>query len=101
VGAKKLTRYLQAMRPEELLVANLADPEYVEMVCPGGLANLPATFAKHWHVAQAIRAERQEPTTDHPLPTTKNQIRNPRLLEKIKQTVSKIVEAIAGKSHAA
>jgi len=101
VGAKKLTRYLQAMRAEELLVPNLADPEYVEIVCPGGLANLPATFAKHWHLAQAIRAERQEPTTDHPLPTTKNQIRHPRLLERIKQTVSKILETISGKPHAA
>ena len=101
VGAKKLTRYLQAMRAEELLVPNLADPEYVEMVCPAGLANLPAAIAQHWHLAQAIRAERQEPTTDHPMPTTKNQIRNPRLLERIKQTISKIVETISGKSHAA
>ena len=100
MGAKKLTRYLQAMRAEELLVPNLADPEYVEMVCPGGLANLPATIAKHWPLAQTIRAERQEPTTDHPMPTTKNQIRHPRLLERIKQTVSKIVETISGKSHA-
>lgn len=101
VGAKKLTRYLQAMRAEELLVANLADPEYVELVCPGGLANLPAAIAKHWHLAQAIRAERQEPTTDHPMPTTKNQIRKPGLLEGIKQTISKIVETISEKSHAA
>ena len=101
VGAKKLTRYLQAMRPEELLVANLADPEYLEVVCPGGLANLPAAIAKHWHLAQTIRAERQEPTTDHPMPTTKTQIRSPQLLERIKQTISKIVETIPGKSHAA
>lgn len=101
VGAKKLTRYLQAMRAEELFVANLADPEYVEIVCPGGLANLPATIAKHWPLAQTIRAERQEPTTDHPMPTKKNQIRHPRLLERIKQTVSKIVETISGKPHAA
>ena len=101
VGAKRLTRYLQAMRAEELLVANLADPEYVEIVCPGGLANLPATFAKHWHVAQVIRGERQEPSMDHPMPTTKKQIRHPRLLERIKQTISNIAATISGKSNAA
>jgi len=89
------------MRAEELLVANLADPEYVEIVCPGGLANLPATFAKHWHVAQVIRGERQEPSMDHPMPTTKKQIRHPRLLERIKQTISNIAATISGKSNAA
>jgi hypothetical protein len=52
-------------------------------------------------LAQAIRAERQEPITDHPMPTTKNQIRNPGLLDGIKQTISKIVETISGKSHVA
>ena len=101
VGAKKLTRYVQAMRAEELLVANLADPEYVDLVCHGSLANLPATIAKHWHLAQASRAERKKPKTDHPMPTTKKQLRNPDLLEKVKQTVAKIVEIISGKPRAA
>lgn len=101
VGAKKLTRYLQAMRAEELLVANLADPVYVDIVCPGGLANLPVLFAKHWHLAQVVRQEHQEPSTDHPLPTTKKQIRHPRFLETIKQTIATIAAATSRKPNAA
>lgn len=101
VGAKKLTRYVKAMRAEELLVANLSDPAYVELVCAGSLANLPAAIAKHWDLAQAIRAERLKRKTDHPMPTSKKQLRNPQLLDNLKQIVMKIVDRILGKPQAA
>jgi len=101
VGAKKLTRQVQAMRAEALLVCNLADPEYVRLVLGGSLANLPSAMAKHWQLAQAIRKQRLAPTTDHPLPATKKQIRNPELLENVKKIVKKIMELILGKPHAA
>ena len=58
-------------------------------------------MARHWHLAQAIRQQRLAPTTDHPLPATKKQIRNPGLLENAKQIVKNLVEAILGKPHAA
>lgn len=99
-GTKKLTRQVQAMRAEALLVCNLADPEYVKLVLNGNLANLPSAIAEHWPLAQAIRQHRLVPTTDHPLPTTKKQIRDSNLLNNIKQTVKKMVEAILGRSHA-
>jgi hypothetical protein len=91
VGTKKLTRFVQAMRQEALLVDNLDDPLYLELVCGGSLANLPARFAEHWHLAQAVRRERQQPKKDHPLPTGKKDLRRPGLLDKLKQLVATIV----------
>jgi hypothetical protein len=101
VGAKKLTRYVQAMRPEELLVANLSDPQYLEIVCAGSLSNLAPGFAQHWSRAQAIRAERQKPLRDHPMPTSKKQLRNPELLNTVKQTINAIVQALSSQPDAA
>ncbi len=101
VGAKKLTRQVQAMRPEALLVWNLGEPQYVNLVLGGSLANLSSTIAKHWHLAHTTRQQRLTPTTEHPMPTTKKQIRNPKLLDNIKQTAKKIIDAILRKSRAA
>ena len=100
IGVNKLTRYVQAMRAEELLVANLSVPQYLDLVCDGSLANLPAVIAKYWGLAQAIRAERLQSKTDHPMPTSKRQLRNPQLLDHLKQTVMNIVEIISAKPQA-
>ena len=101
VGVKKLTRQIQAMRPETFLVCNLANREYLNLVLDGSLAHLPSAIAKHWNLAQAVRKDRVQPTTDHPMPTTKQQLRNPQLLENVKQTIATIVEMITKKSRAA
>ena len=101
VGAKKLTRQVQAMRPETLLVWNLSDADYVSLVLGGSLANLRSVIAKHWDSARAIRKKRLAPTTDHPMPTTKSQLRNPQLLANLKQTITKIVETITKDDRAA
>jgi hypothetical protein len=101
VGAKKLTRQVQAMRPEALLVWNLGEPQYVNLVLGGSLANLPSTMAKHWHLAHTTRQQRLTPSTEHPMPTTKKQIRNPKLLDNIKQTAKKIIDVILQKFRAA
>lgn len=101
VGAKKLARQLQAMRPEALLIWNLSDAEYVNLVLDGSLANLPAAVAKHWKSASAIRKERLTPTTDHPMPTTKQQLRNPQLLGNAAQIIRKLVDATQDKNNAA
>lgn len=87
VGTKKLTRYIQAMRPEVLLLPNLEDTAYLAIVYGGSLANLPSVFAEHWSLARAIRRERQQPKTGHPMPTTKKQLRRPNLLGIIQQLV--------------
>jgi len=92
VGVKKLTRQIQAMRPETLLVWNLTNGEYLDLVLAGSLSNLASAMATHWDTAQAIRRERQQPTTDHPMPTTKKQLRDSNLLNNVKQMMAKIVE---------
>jgi hypothetical protein len=101
VGAKKLTRQVQAMRAEVLLVWNLADPQYVNLVLGGSLANLSSRIATHWQLALAIRQQRQMPTAQHPMPTTKKQLRNPTLLDTVKQTTKKLIEIILRKPRAA
>ena len=101
IGLKKLTRQIQAMRPEAFLVWNLSNREYLNLVLDGSLANLPSVIAKHWDVAQAIRKERIQRTTDHPMPTTKQQLRHSQLLDNVKQTIAKIVETTAKMTHAA
>lgn len=101
VGTKKLSRHVQAMRPEVMLVPNLKDEQYLKLVCGGSLDNLPDCLAKHWELAKVIRTERQKHQTEHPMPTSKKQLRTPKLLNKIKQTVTKMVELIARKKRAA
>jgi hypothetical protein len=100
VGAKKLTRQVQALRAEALLVWNLDDPDYVNLVLNGSQANLSSAIAKNWHLAQTIRQQRLAPATNHPLPTTKKQIRNSKVLDNIKKIVTKIVAAVLGKTCA-
>lgn len=92
VGTKKLTRYIQAMRPEVLLLPNLDDAGYVDIVFGGSLDNMSATFSEHWSTAQTIRRERRQSNTDHPMPTTKRQLRRPHLLENVKQLVRTTIE---------
>jgi DNA-binding transcriptional MerR regulator len=101
VGTKKLARYVQAMRAEAMLVGNLKDEQYLELVCDGSLDNLPDSFAKHWNSARVVRSERQKHQTEHPMPTSKKQLRQPKLLESIKLTVTKMVERITQKKLAA
>jgi hypothetical protein len=101
VGTKKLTRQVQAMRAEALLVWNLADLQYVQLVLGGSLANLPSEMAKHWHLAQATRQQRQAPATQHPIPTTKKQIRHRKLLDIMKELATNLIDAILRKPRAA
>ncbi len=101
VGVKKLTRYIHTMSAEELLVANLSDPQYLEIVCDGNLANLASRFATHWSQVQSLRARRTQDRIDHPMPTSKKQLRDPKLLVTIEQTIITMVETLSEKPHAA
>ena len=92
-GTKKLTRYIQAMRPEVLLLPNLEDAAYLAIAYGGSLTNMASVFAEHWTQAQAIRRKREQPKTGHPMPTTKPQIRRPNLLENLKQLVLTAIES--------
>lgn len=92
-GTKKLTRYIQAMRPEVLLLPNLEDAAYLAIAYGGSLTNMASVFAEHWTQAQAIRRKREQPKTGHPMPTTKPQLRRPNLLENLKQLVLTAIES--------
>ena len=101
VGTKKLTRLIQAMRPEELLIANLDDPEYLEIVCGGNLENLPALFAQNWKAAQAIRTERRKRISNHPIPIRKKILRDDEILARLKRAVDMVIAMTRGNRHAA
>jgi hypothetical protein len=45
--------------------------------------------------------ERQQHQTEHPMPTSKKQLRTPKLLDNISKTVTKMIEQIAQKKLAA
>ncbi len=95
VGTKSVKRFVQAMRPEVLLVANLNDPLYLDFVCGGNLARLPACFSEHWPLARTIRQERQQPKRDHPLPTSKKAIRHPNIFDNLKELVGTMIRLTA------
>jgi hypothetical protein len=101
VGAKKLTRQVHAMRPESLLVNNLADPQYVQLVCGENLGDLATAIARHWPLALEIRQQRMTATSTHPIPTTKKQLRNPTLIDRVETMANKLLESLQKKRHAA
>ena len=92
-GTKKLTRYIQAMRPEVLLLPNLEDAAYMAIVYDDGLDNMASVFAEHWAQARAVRRQRQQAKSGHPMPTTKQQLRSPNLLENLKKLVLAVVQS--------
>lgn len=100
LGTKKLTRSIQAMRAEELLVANLDDPAYLEILCGGNLEDLPAALVEHWEAAQAIRAERRQRTTTHPLPIRKKTIRTEGFLPCLQQAIANLLQLLRGERAA-
>jgi len=101
VGTKNLARHVQAMRPEEFLVANLDDPDYVEVVLGGSLEKLPALFANHWEAGKAIRTERRKKKTNHPMPTRKKRLREDGFLPQFKRAVATVIQQIRNKDRAA
>jgi hypothetical protein len=101
VGTKNLTRYIQAMRPEELLVANLNDPRYLEIICGGSLENLAASFAKNWQAGQSIRAKRREKKSHHPIPMSKKSLREEGFLPCLKRAIATAIQQTSPKERAA
>ena len=94
--------FFQAMRPEELLVANLDDPHYLEILCAGNLDSLPALFAQNWKAGQAIRAERRKKISNHPIPIRTKILRDGEALPRLKRAVDTVVAvAMPGRRHAA
>jgi hypothetical protein len=92
LGTKNLSRYIQAMRPEELLVDNLRDPDYLRIVCGGRLENLADSFAENWQLGQKIRLQRRAETTNHPIPTSKKLLRGAGFILKLKRATMILIK---------
>ena len=94
IGTKKLIRQIQAMRPEELLIANLDDPDYLEILCEGNLENLAILFAQNSKAAQTIRRERRKKTSNHPIPIRKKILRDEEILPRLQQAIEMVIAII-------
>jgi len=101
LGTRNLARYVQAMRPEEFLVDNLRDPDYLEIVCGGSVENLALSFAQNWQRGQAIRSSRKEKTTNRPIPVGKRRLRDDSLLLKVSQAIAAVLRPPLEKEAAA
>jgi hypothetical protein len=101
LGTKTLVRYVRAMRPEELLVDNLRDPDYLQIICGGSLENLASSFAENWQAGQSIRSQHSEKTTNHPIPASKRRLREDGFLSCLKQAVAIVIQQVTTRRAAA
>ena len=92
LGTKNLIRYVQAMRPEELLVDNLHDPDYLRIICGGSFDNLAGSFAENWQAGQNIRSQRREKTTNHPIPARKRRLREDGFLSNLEKAMTIVIQ---------
>ena len=82
-GVKKLTRHLKAARHEELLLTNLDQPEYINIVYDGNPDNMPSLFAKNCHQARQIRKLRDGKEEKRALPIGKKFLRTSGVLTEV------------------
>jgi len=88
VGARELIRQVQALRPEQFLVANLDHPDYLQIICAGRLENLATAFAQNWQAAQIIRTERRKKATCRAIPVSKKCLREDAFLSHVQHAIS-------------
>jgi hypothetical protein len=91
LGTRNLSRYVQAMRPEEFLTANLQCRDYLQIICGGTLDNLASAFAQNQKAAQAVRSERRRNTTYHVIPLKKKNLRDQKFLSIIINAIGILV----------
>jgi hypothetical protein len=101
LGTKNLARYVQAMRPEEFLVDNLRDPDYLQIVCGGNIANLASSFAQNWQKGREIRSVRKARTTNRPIPVKRKCLREDGFLAKLKRAFVAVMQQLTIKRAAA
>jgi len=92
LGTKNLARYVQAMRPEEFLVDNLRDHDYLQIVCGGSIDNLAASFAQNWHEGRDIRSSRRARTTNRPIPAQRKRLREKGFLANLRRAVAALLQ---------
>jgi len=101
LGTKNLARYVQAMRPEEFLVNNLCDPDYLQIICNGSIENLASSFAQNWQRGQEIRLSRRTQTTNSPIPAKTKTLRQDGFLSKLRRAVAVVMQQLTSKGAAA
>ena len=94
LGTKKLARQLQAARHEELLVANLANEQYVQAVYGGKLGNLPDRFAHAAREAQQRRRERRNASDQHAIPVARKTLRRPHIIRRVAGMLTKLAACL-------
>jgi len=80
LGTKKMTRYVQAARHEEFLVANLNQQDYINAVYRGSLDNMDHCFSKHYDDSLKIRKVRNTKEDKNTMPISKKTLRQPGML---------------------
>jgi hypothetical protein len=101
LGTRNLAQYVQAMRPEEFLVDNLCDPDYLEIVSGGSIENLSSSFAQNWQTGQAIRSSRRAKTTNRPIPAGRKCLREDGFLSKLRRALTAVLQQPTAKDAAA
>lgn len=96
LGLKKLTRCVQAMRPEVLLVSNFKSQSYLDTLYGGSLENMASVFAKHWSEAKSTREQRRTEISTRPMPLSKKKLRDEDFLPQIGIAVSMLIGAALG-----
>ena len=101
LGLKKLTRCVQAMRPEVLLVANLKSQSYLDALYGGSLENMASVFAKHWREAKNTRQQRRTEISTRPMPLSKKKLRDEEFLPQIGIAMNMLIGLTIGSRRAA
>ena len=95
LGTKNLARQLQAARHEELLVANLANEQYVQAIYGGSLDNLADRFAHVAVKAQHRRCTRRDATDQHAIPVARKTLRKPHIIRRVAGMLNKLAACFA------
>lgn len=96
LGVKKMTRYLQAARHEELLLANLDQADYIKIVYDGSTDNMSSLFATYCHQARQLRKLRNSGQEEsRSLPIEKKLLRKPDVLPDVVEALRKVLKKVA------
>ena len=82
-GTKKLSRHIRGAAPEELLVANLDNKAYVDIVYDGDISNMAQRFAEYYEAATRIRQARERQRQQDQARVSKGMLRQANFLRKI------------------
>jgi hypothetical protein len=96
LGLKKLTRCVQAMRPEVLLVKNLERQPYLNALYGGNLENMASVFAQNWRESKNIRQRRHTELSTRPMPLSKRKLRDEDFLPQIEIAMNILIGAAHG-----